>query len=80
LNKPLLPPPHLQAISTEGAVELTLTGGEGLPSGVEGRTLALHDKNPELGNKVWSGVVRACVCERVTGPLPAPWGGSPALV
>ena len=65
----------MQAISTEGAVELTLTGGEGLPSGVEGRTLALHDKNPELGNKVWSGVVR----ERVTGPLPAPWGGSPAL-
>ncbi len=42
----------LQAISTEGAVELVLTGGEGLPSGVEGRTLALHDKNPALGDKV----------------------------
>ena len=40
------------AISTDGAVPLTLTDGEGLPSGVEGRTIALHDKNAEVGNKV----------------------------
>jgi hypothetical protein len=40
------------AISTDSAVPLMLVGGEELPNGVEGRSVALHDKNLELGNKV----------------------------
>ena len=39
------------AISTDAAVQLNLTHGAGLPTGVDERSIALHDKNPDVGNK-----------------------------
>jgi glutamyl-tRNA synthetase len=39
-------------------VPLNLLSGEGLPTGVEARSLALHDKNPALGEKVMQYAAR----------------------
>jgi glutamyl/glutaminyl-tRNA synthetase len=53
--------PRYMAITTAGAVPIRFTGGDDVPAGVEARTLALHDKNTELGVKVsWRDLYVEC--------------------